>query len=234
VERRQLDPTNDAHAAAPGRQPRLFGFANPYVHSTYEFVGTGWETHQHGITPPYNAGYGLGFVHFPPLDGFVLVQNQPYQPLRCASYLYRPAAHLAPTFELHHPGCLGLPTPTIDLATGTSPMLGQSFGIEVSGLSATGSLVFLTSGFTDTSCQGTSLPYEMSPFGLPGCYLNVDCRITASAIAQGGVALFDCPLPLNLDFLGLRFFNQALVVDPQLPNALGGTVTDSMTRTVGW
>ena len=27
---------------------------------------------------------------------------------------------------------------------------------------------------------------------------------------------------------------EALIVDPQLPNALGGIVTDSMTGTVGW
>ncbi len=215
-------------------QGRLFGFANTFVHSTYEFTGTGWETHVHGATPPYNAGYGLVFVQFPPQDGFVLVQNQPFHAQRCATYLYRPAARRSPTFGLHHPGCIGTTTPAIGLAAGTSPRLGQPFGIQVSDLSPTGSLVFLTSGFTDDVHQGNPLPFEMSAYGLPGCYLNIACRITDSAAAQAGVAHFHVPLPLNLDYLGLRFFHQALVVDPQLPNPLGAILTDSLTGTVGW
>ncbi len=210
---------------------RLFGLASN--RTTLEFTGSGWERHAHGTAPPSNSGFGYTFVHFPPLNGFVLVQNQPNQLERCGSYLYRPAEHVAPKFGLHHPGCSTMATPSIDLAAG-SPLLGQSFDLRVGGLSPTSSRVFLTSGFRDDLHQGGPLPFEMSGLGLPGCFLNVECRITDSTAAHAGSATFQVLLPLDLDFIGLRFFYQALVIDPQLSNALGAIVTDSMTGTVGW
>jgi hypothetical protein len=82
-------------------------------------------------------------------------------------------------------------------------------------------------GFSDTVWQGNPLPAPLAGFGMPGCeaFLSIDDPFFA--FHTGGSLRFPYPLPNIPGFAGFVFYNQALVVDASIGNALGAVMTNA-------
>lgn len=68
---------------------------------------------------------------------------------------------------------------------------------------------------------------------MPGCSaaLVPDAVVLVSGAA--GNAVFEMPIPNDAGLIGLRFHNQAFVLDPNAGNPLGAVVSDAAEAVVG-
>lgn len=66
-----------------------------------------------------------------------------------------------------------------------------------------------------SSVLAAALPFDLQPFGAPGCQLAVDPQVPLVLVADGfGTATQTIPIPANLQLLGVEYQAQALVLDP--------------------
>jgi hypothetical protein len=88
-------------------------------------------------------------------------------------------------------------------------------------------------GFSDTDLPGFGpLPFDMAPFGAPGCFLLCDVVAINLIVQAGGSAQYSLAIPPNIGLLGLEFFNQAYVSDAPA-NALGFTTSNGARAVIG-
>jgi hypothetical protein len=131
------------------------------------------------------------------------------------------------------PACLGsaFPLPPTLSATGL-PEIGTTFTIRLSlaKQSSTGALAF---GASNTQWGALELPYRLSLFGAPQCWINVSLDLllplTTDSFGQASVPLL---LPNDPGLIGARFHNQALVLD-QAANPFGYSFTNGATAVLG-
>jgi len=96
--------------------------------------------------------------------------------------------------------------------SGTSPTIGQPFDLSYGNLgTATG--VLTAFGESDTSWNGTPLPIDLGPVGLPGCDLRTSAQVTEFSPSVSGAASYTFQLPNSVAIYGVQFFCQGLVVD---------------------
>ncbi|MBL9078401.1 MAG: hypothetical protein JNL08_12900 [Planctomycetes bacterium] len=128
------------------------------------------------------------------------------------------------------PGSSGTPT----LSSTHSPVIGQSFSIDVAQLplAQPANLVLLFIGFSDTHFAGMPLPIPLSVVGMPGCNLLVSMDIQVGLIGVGQVT-WAWAIPDDMGLLGLVFFAQAAVHDPGA-TAFGFTVSNAGRAAVGF
>lgn len=117
------------------------------------------------------------------------------------------------------------------------PTLGTIFRRHVSGMPA-GSAYMLVQGLGSAAASATqvgtvSLPFDLGPFGAPGCALHTDImsiRIgVADAEGSGEQAL---ALPADPSFRGLPIYEQVFVLDPTA-NAMGLTASNLALQLLG-
>lgn len=90
----------------------------------------------------------------------------------------------------------------------------QLFGVTLSGVSANQSVVFVL-GLSNTNWGAKLLPFDLSPFGAPGCSLLVSADFLFSVNANGtGNSLFPLPFPNTPSLVGLSVFAQWIVPSP--------------------
>lgn len=137
-----------------------------------------------------------------------------------------------PATYAHHGAACPIPAPP-DLALSQSwtlPWIGGALSVQAT--PAPLSLAMLAMGFSDVSFQGTPLPMSLAQFGMPGCQLHVAADATLLGAGANGVASFQLPLPFDLNLVGTRFWQQALVLAPGA-NPAGLVVTNSCEGVVG-
>ena len=78
----------------------------------------------------------------------------------------------------------------------------------------------------------TPLPQRLDPLGMPGCSAHVSPDAVLFVAGSGGEAKFTITVPYQPSLLGLRFYNQAFVLDPAA-NALGAVVSDAAAALIG-
>jgi hypothetical protein len=129
-------------------------------------------------------------------------------------------------------GCLGSAgTPDIALAPGREPWIGDSLELAITRLPP-GQPAALNLGFSRTSWQGLALPFPLGAIGMPGCDLLVGPDLTCPLANPAGSATFPLRIPFDPRYIGLPFFDQALVLDPGA-NALGVIVSNGGAGKVG-
>jgi hypothetical protein len=107
------------------------------------------------------------------------------------------------------------------------PTLGNSnFQISFATNSPTSlALVALGTSRTASIVLGVGLPFDLAPFGAPGCELLVDPE-TVLAFATSGSVQLPLPIPNNPALAGQSFFAQGFV--QQVTNALGLEATPAL------
>lgn len=69
---------------------------------------------------------------------------------------------------------------------------------------------------------------------MPGCQLAISLDATLPLVGQGHQATWQLSIPDRAELLGLRFYNQALVLDPAAGNALGAVLSDAAEGVIGY
>jgi hypothetical protein len=106
------------------------------------------------------------------------------------------------------------------LGISETPLLGTTFSREIRTAPASAIYVHMI-GFSNTVSGATPLPFDMTPFGAPGCTLNIDPAILAIGTTDAtGTAIVNTPLPGNVAFRGFVWYEQAIVNNPSA-NAFG-------------
>jgi hypothetical protein len=70
------------------------------------------------------------------------------------------------------------------------------------------------------------LPIDLGPLGMPGCALHVAPDITIPVFNVNGSADVTINLPNEPRMIGMRFYDQALTLDPTA-NALGAVLSNA-------
>jgi hypothetical protein len=138
--------------------------------------------------------------------------------------------------ELSEPGArnLGIGCPGSNgtpFLSATPPRLGQSSTVTLNG-PVFNQPVFLLQGLSKWSWFGNRLPFDMAPFGAPGCELRISPDIVREwSLAAQGTLQTQMPIGSNPALVGQQFYLQAVVVDPAA-NAWGNTLSNAVHMTI--
>jgi hypothetical protein len=125
-------------------------------------------------------------------------------------------------------GCAGTAgTPILEAAPESLPQIDGSMTIRFTNLpSSTASTgVFGILGFSTTDWAGIPLPVDLTPFGMPGCKWYVAMRRSTFIPYTGTTAQWTLDIRDDVSLVGMRFYNQGLVLDPGV-NYLNAVMTN--------
>ena len=115
-----------------------------------------------------------------------------------------------------------------------SPRRNSRFALNLSRVE-TGLEAVLLLGTSNSTWAGGTLPFELTPFGFPGCFLRVSPDASICAVTSGprglGRATIAIDIPNDASLIGARFYAQWLIVDSQSP-ALNVTTTRGLAMQV--
>ena len=100
-------------------------------------------------------------------------------------------------------------SPTLGVVAGSSPTIGTTFDLRVSGLSTAVLATVGAIGFDATSWNGIPLPADLSSAGMPGCTLLLAPALTTVLTGTGTTAQLPISLPGSPAIVGQALFAQA-------------------------
>jgi hypothetical protein len=200
-------------------------------------------------TPPFGHAYvevaaGFGHVIARRSDGVVVAWfrnfegqcNVPSPPaglgyLDVAAKEHRTAVVLGPvsSYVGFGSGCAGS-MPVTRLVPGDTPRIGELLTVLINNLPA--DAAFVITGFSNTSSVLGPLPLDLTNLGMPGCSLRTSAESTLLVLGGGNRAGMELLLPFAGSLIGLRFFQQAAVLDAPA-NAAGIVASDAIEAIVG-
>lgn len=144
---------------------------------------------------------------------------------------YRTVAIAGPesTYVTFANGCAGSRRAT-RLIPRDTPQIGKTLDLHL--LDLPRDLAFVLFGFSDAAVGGVPLPISLAPIGMPGCAARVSPDHVVLVGGSNGSATLPIPIPHSVGLRGLRFFNQAFVIDPPA-NALGAVASDAAAARIG-
>lgn len=185
---------------------------------TFEFDGTEWAQPAGGL---FASNFGAEmFVAYDP-QRFRTVAFGGASALGFSNETWRYQGAPTAIFGPYGQGCPH--SAGISTIRANPPVLGQPFAIEVTDVPLTTPLCLLAAGFANAIWNGLDLPVPLSPFGLPGCWLEVEPEAVFSVSASAGSATATFQLPTNPALLNQPYFVQAFVPDQGASNGLGAT-----------
>ncbi len=128
------------------------------------------------------------------------------------------------SYRTFAPGCSGSMATTRLTAQGP-PNVGSTLRVDLDNLPA--NAAFMMIGFSITTSPFGPLPMGLAWLGMPGCVLHVSPDVLASVSGSGNRATFAMTVPPASHLMGVRFFQQALVLDPAAGNAAGLVISDA-------
>ncbi|MBX3462145.1 MAG: hypothetical protein KF830_03165 [Planctomycetes bacterium] len=136
------------------------------------------------------------------------------------------AARIGPTstFVSYGPGCAGS-QPSSRLVPDDTPRLGRTLQVRLFDLPV--DLAILAFGWQRIP------PFDLGLVGMPGCALHLEPAAFVPLVGQGQQAVWEVPIPDDVQFLGARFHGQPLVLDPAAPNGFGAVVGDAAEGVIG-
>ncbi len=123
-------------------------------------------------------------------------------------------------------GSLGVPG---NVAT-SQPVLGGTAVLAVDRVPL--GVMFFLVGFSRTTASVGALPFDLAPFGAAGCLARVSPDATNTVAGAGTTLNVNFGIPNAAGLIGVKFFTQALVLDPAA-NTLGGVTSDAAAMIVG-
>jgi hypothetical protein len=159
-----------------------------------------------GMFPPLSPDPGHSYVQTRVMDEIVLCRAGPQN-----------------TYVGYGHGCAGS-LPPARLVPRDTPKIGRTLEVTVFDLPA--NLAFMVFGFS------SSPPTPLASFGMPGCDRHVTVDGAVLLLGQDQQAKYRLPIPDSPALVGVRFYNQAVVVDPSA-NALGAVMSDAAEGVIG-
>jgi len=137
------------------------------------------------------------------------------------------AARMGPTctYVAYAPGCAGS-LPPAKLIPRDTPRIGRTHEVRV--WNVPGNAVAMGMGF-----QRTTVPTPLGPVGMPGCGLGIQVDAVMMVPGQQNEAIFQLPIPDLPQLVGVRFYQQALVLDPGA-NAAGAVLSEAAEGVIGY
>lgn len=123
------------------------------------------------------------------------------------------------------PGCSGS-LPASRLVPRDTPRIGDTLSVRLFDLPADIAMIAM-------SFQQLASPLDLTALGMPGCTWHVPLEGVALLTGSGTQAVFELPIPDVPPLVGVRFYHQALVLDPQAGNGFSAVVSDAMEGVVG-
>lgn len=127
------------------------------------------------------------------------------------------------------PGCAGSRGVT-QLQAFAPPRIGQTLNVLLNNLPL--NAAFLITGWSDSTSTLGPLPASLTGLGAPGCFARVSLDATNLLFGSNFTALSSMSFPNAPGLLGVRLYQQALVLDPTV-NALGGVTSDAAMLQLG-
>jgi len=137
------------------------------------------------------------------------------------------AARMGPTctYITYAPGCAGS-LPPAKLIPRDTPRIGRTHEVRV--WNVPGNAVAMGMGF-----QRTTVPTPLGPVGMPGCGLWIQVDAVMMVPGQQNEAICQLPIPDLPQLVGVRFYQQALVLDPAA-NAAGAVLSEAAEGVIGY
>ncbi|MCA8975496.1 MAG: PKD domain-containing protein [Planctomycetes bacterium] len=128
-------------------------------------------------------------------------------------------------------GCAGsMGVSTLTSLGGWLPRVGSPMNLEVDNLPFNTALML--TGLNKTTSPLGSLPLDLTTYGAPGCFLRVNPQSTEMLLGVSHYASWGISIPPGTALLGMRIYNQALVVDTGF-NSAGAVVSDATGMLIG-
>jgi alpha-tubulin suppressor-like RCC1 family protein len=124
------------------------------------------------------------------------------------------------------PGCAGS-MPAAKLIPRDTPRIGRTLRVNVRNLPV--HIAAVAMGF-----QMPTTPIPLAAIGMPGCDLRIQVDGVALVAGQQNNAMLELPIPNVRSLVGLRFYNQALVLDPGAGNGLGAVISEASEGVIGF
>jgi hypothetical protein len=128
------------------------------------------------------------------------------------------------TYVSFAPGCAGSVS-AARLVPRDTPRIGQVHEVTLFDLPA--SVACMIFGWSRTA------PANLGQYGLPGCSLHTSLDAVVFLAGSNGQAKLILPIPNAPGLVGLRFYNQAMVLDPAAGNPLGAVMSDAAEGVIG-
>jgi hypothetical protein len=120
-------------------------------------------------------------------------------------------------------GCAGS-TRAARLVPRDTPRIGATLEVNLFDLPA--SAAFLCMGWSTTA------PQPLDAIGMPGCAVHITADAAVFLAGQQNTATWQLPIPNDPNFVGARFYNQAVVLDPSA-NPAGAVISDAAEAVIG-
>jgi alpha-tubulin suppressor-like RCC1 family protein len=124
------------------------------------------------------------------------------------------------------PGCAGS-RPATRLVPYDTPRIGRPLKVTLFDLP--NDIAVLGMSF-----QRLPAPVDLGFLGMPGCSLAISPDAVLGIVGQGGKAKWQLPIPDQPSLVGVRFYNQAIVLDVGAGNPFGAVMSDAMEGVVGY
>ena len=130
-------------------------------------------------------------------------------------------------------GCAGpAGTPLLEPLAGSLPWLGDHLQLHVSRLPDDDLPALLHLGFSRTAWRGLVLPFDLGPFGMPGCTLWTGADAVFPLETASGRAQWSLPIGTEPQTLGIEFFAQAVAAARSV-NPAGFVVSNAVAGRTG-
>ena len=121
-------------------------------------------------------------------------------------------------FTSYGTGC-GTPAVTLSAAPGSIPTIGQNFLMDSRNLPQASTVALMAFGASRTKFGPITLPLNLSPFGMPGCFLYQSTELLVTYPVKNGSGQFALPIPTNTQLIAATVFAQAMIVAPSANSA---------------
>jgi len=127
-------------------------------------------------------------------------------------------------------GCTGT-LPVTRLVPLDTPHTGATLQVHFDHLPV--NAAFLIAGYSNTTAAFGPLPFDLGRLGMPSCSLRVSIDFNALVLGSNGFADYRLRIPNVSGLVGVRFYQQALVLDPGAGNAFGAVMSDAAAAVIG-
>ena len=135
-------------------------------------------------------------------------------------------------FEIGDIASIGTGCGGIDQYGYGTPAIGETITFQVNHATP-GALAQLNLGFSNTDWAGFTLPFDLAPYGAPGCTVYNDAMFGLPAVIDNNNgSRFDIPVPNDPNLIGLTIYGQWQVLAPGA-NMLGILVTNGVEVRIG-
>jgi len=126
------------------------------------------------------------------------------------------------------PGTGGIPS----AHPAANPKINSSLVINLT-YARPSSTAFMLLGVSNSSWLGFGLPFNLTPFGAPNCFLRISGDVVSNVpVGATGTGSFTLPIANNVGFIDAVIFAQYLVNDPPI-NALDLVASNSLRIVIG-